>query len=157
MDLTAFTQFIDPGVVSWVAGVIIGGGVVMLLVVGLWKRLSAQASVISQPGAATVGVPAQQSHRRRMTGLTWMIAFTHRSVSQIVGLEMSMAILAAVLLSVLCAVAGVAMIAYQQFHTPWIALVGGGATFVLAMIIETISINALKSIRIANEALKEVE
>src|SRR5262245_12808000 len=100
------------------AVIIMGAMTVIGLLVWLLTR--------RQPAQA---VPDEQ--RRQLSGMSWTIAATHRAVSQIIGLEMSSANLAAVLLSVICAVAGTAIIVWRQYQNVFLTFVAGFATLVL--------------------------
>lgn len=148
MDLQTF---FNPSLLSLGAGLVLGAGLLFLLVkyIRAWLTDSQQSD--PQPPAST---PAP---RPTLTGLSWIIAATHRSVSQLTGLIMSFATLIAIILSVICAVVGIAIISYQQYGS--IVLTGAAslATFILALLIENTSINALKTIRLANEEITQAE
>ena len=147
---------IHPVIASVFAGLMLGAFVLVLLgkriawfIGNLWKH--SQAPQVSQPQALP---PAP---RPTLTGLSWIIAVTHRSVSQLIGLIMSFATLIAVILSIICAVAGIGIISYQQYGNLVLSLVATAATFILALLIENTSINALKTIRLANEEIAQAE
>ena len=70
---------------------------------------------------------------------------------------MSFASLIAIVLSVMCAVGGITLIVYQQYGNLLLTLAAGVATSILALLIENASINALKTIRLANEEIAQAE
>src|SRR5436309_1484919 len=139
----------NPALLSLGIGLVLGAGLLFLLVkYGIeWLTGSAQSS----PQAA------QAVTRPRLTGLSWIIALTHRAVSQLTGLVMSFATLIAIVLSIICAEVGITIISYQQYGSLVLTLSAAGATFILALLIENTSINALKTIRLANEEIAEAE
>ena len=139
-----------------VAGVLIG--VLFMVLFGsrlaAWLRPQQQAP---DPQAQTAGPIVAPAPRRSLTGLSWIIATTHRSVSQLIGLIMSFSSLVAIVLSVMSAVAGVAIIAYRAYNSFLFAGIAALLTLILATLIESLSLNALKSIRLANETIAQAE
>lgn len=152
MVLTILT---NPWAIA-VAGVLIG--VLFMILFGsrlaAWLRPSQQAP---DPQAQAVPQTSGPAPRRSLTGLSWIIATTHRSVSQLIGLIMSFSSLVAIVLSVMSAVAGVAIIAYRAYNSFLFAGIAALLTLILATLIESLSLNALKSIRLANETIAQAE
>src|SRR5216110_323740 len=147
---------INPVMTSVFAGLMIGVFVLVLFgkrIAGLIGNIWNHSQV---PGAAAQPVAAP-APRPTLTGLSWIIATTHRSVSQLIGLIMSFASLIAIVLSVICAVGGITLIVYQQYGNLTLTLAAGVATSILALLIENASINALKTIRLANEEIAQAE
>lgn len=139
-----------------IAGVLIG----VLFMVLFGNRLAGWLRPQQAPDPQVQAAPQASvvtTGRRTLAGLSWVIAVTHRSVSQLIGLVMSFASLIAIVLSVISAVAGVALISYQQYGDLVLSLIASVATLILALLIENISINALKSIRLANEEISQAE
>jgi hypothetical protein len=132
-----------------------GAAVLVGLVVLLLLGRVASSARRKQPAA----LPASQASTisSHLSGLNWMIASAHRAVAQLIGLEMSTATLLAVILSVLCAVAGLILLSWSAMHNLAVSAVAGLATLVLGVLIENISINALKNIRQASEAIRASE
>jgi hypothetical protein len=146
---------INPVIVSVFAGLMIGAFVLILFskrltgwIIGKWST----PQVAQAPAPALAPAP-----RPTLTGLSWIIATTHRSVSQLIGLIMSFASLIAIVLSVICAVGGITLIVYQQYGNLTLTLAAAVATSILALLIENASINALKTIRLANEEIAQAE
>jgi hypothetical protein len=153
MDLSILT---NPWVLAIAAGVLIG--VLFMVLFGnrlvAWLRPQQQAPDPQAQAAPQVSGPAP---RRSLAGLSWIIAMTHRSVSQLIGLVMSFSSLVAIVLSVMSAVAGVAIIAYRAYNSFLFAGIAALLTLILATLIESLSLNALKSIRLANESIAQAE
>ena len=145
----------NPWVLA-IAGVMIG--VLFMVLFGgrlaAWLRPQQQAPDPQAQAAPQVSMPVS---RRSLAGLSWVIAMTHRSVSQLIGLVMSFSSLVAIVLSVVSAVAGVAIIAYRAYNSLFFAGIAALSTLILATLIESLSLNALKSIRLANEAIAQAE
>lgn len=91
----------------------------------------------------------------KLGGMNATIAFTHRTVSQIIGLEMSSANLLAVFLSVTCAVAGAFILAFNYYQSVFIPIVAAFAMLILTVLIENITLSSLKSIRMANAEIQK--
>lgn len=118
----------------------------------LVKLFSQVAPVIPSGQSAPV---QGQSKPHRLGGMNATIAFTHRTVSQIIGLEMSAANLLAVFLSVTCAVAGAFILAYSYYQSIFIPSIAALAMFVLALLIENITLSSLKNIRLSNTEIQK--
>jgi hypothetical protein len=129
------------------------------VLVGLGALLLLGRAARSARRKHSAALPASQASTTsyQPSGLNWMIASAHRSVAQLIGLEMSTATLPAVILSVLCAVAGLILLSWSAMHNLAVSAVAGLATLVLGILIENISINALKNIRQASEAIRASE
>src|SRR5437667_1609196 len=150
-----YTLVFNPLTVSIVTGLVLGAGFLFLLVkYGIAWLIGDKQTV---PAQAPAQQQAQPSPRRTLAGLSWIIATTHRSASQLIGLVMSSASLIAIILSVICAVAGITIISYQKFNSLFFSGVAALSTLILATLIESISINALKNIRLSNEAIAQAE
>lgn len=148
--------YINPTIVSVVVGLIVAAFTLILFVKPLIQWITARQNTV--PGGAAPTQPAVLSAPRpTLAGLSWMIATSHRSNSQIVGLIMSIASLTAIVLSVISAVAGISIISYQQFGSIFFTIIAGFTTLILALLIENTSLNALKSIRLANEEIAQAE
>ena len=149
---------LNPWVLSLGAGLVLGAGLLFLLVkYGIaWLVGDRQAAASAQAGAQ-LPPAVTTAPRRTLTGLSWTIATTHRSTSQLIGLVMSVASLVAIVLSVVAAVAGVTIISYQKFNNVFFSVIAAFSTLILSMLIESISINALKNIRLSNEAIEQAE
>ncbi|MBO0777831.1 MAG: hypothetical protein J2P37_03295, partial [Ktedonobacteraceae bacterium] len=132
------------------------GGLVGLLVLGHVWSTHRRKQHATQTGSTSPSAQATTT-TYQLSGLNWMIASTHRSVAQIIGLEMSTATLLAVILSVLCAVAGLVLLSWSAMHNLAVSAVAGLATLVLGVLIENISINSLKNIRQTGEAIRATE
>jgi hypothetical protein len=150
-----YALIFNPIVISIVTGLVLGAGLLFLLskyalqwLTGNGQTAPSSVQALPQGGATP---------RRTLAGLSWIIATTHSSVSKLIGLVMSFASLIAIVLSVICAVAGIAIISYQKYGSLVLSLTAAFATLILATIIENISINALKSIRLANEEIAQAE
>lgn len=115
----------NPWILSLGVGFVLGAGLLFLLVkyVIRWLTESKQSN------------PQAVAPRPGLTGLSWIIATTHRSVSQVTGLIMSFATLIAIILSVICAIVGIAIISYQQYGSLVLTLAASLATFILALLI----------------------
>lgn len=139
----------------------IAGAIIILLlvlaVVALVRRPLASLVAKVMPVVPSVQVPAQVPAMAppKLGGMNAAIAFTHRTVSQIIGLEMSSANLLAVFLSVTCAVAGAFILAYTYYQSPFIPGIAALAMLVLAILIENITLSSLKSIRLANAEIQK--
>jgi hypothetical protein len=148
VDFQTFFDSFNITVLLLGAGMALGLGLLFLVV--KWLIGDKQATP-AQSGAGSAPT------RGRLTGLSWVIATTHRSTSQTIGLIMSFASLIAIVLSVICAVAGVTIIAYERYGNLALSAIAALATLILAVIIESISINSLKNIRLSNEAISLAE
>src|SRR5947207_5487935 len=116
---------INPIMTSVFAGLMIGAFVLILL----GKRLAWLIHKIWNHSPVPVAPQAvAPAPRPTLTGLSWIIATTHRSVSQLIGLIMSFASLIAIVLSVICAVGGITLIVYQQYGNLTLTLAAGVAT-----------------------------
>lgn len=145
-------SYINPVIVSVFAGLIVGAFVLLLFGKRLvaWIKQGGNSQGSAQPSVSPAPRPT-------MAGLSLVIATAHRSTSQFIGLIMSFASLIAIMLSVICAVAGISIISYQKFGSLLFTGIAGLATLILAAIIENISLNALKNIRLSSERITQAE
>lgn len=142
---------------------IVGAVIILLLVwavVAIVRRPFAALVAKVMPVAPSTQVPTQPAQNLdvdppKLGGMNAAIAFTHRTVSQIIGLEMSSANLLAVFLSVTCAVAGAFILAYTYYQSFFVPGIAALAMLVLAILIENITLSSLKSIRLANVEIQK--
>ena len=151
-------SYMNPGIVSIAAGIVIGAVVLILFIRPLIQWIAARWGTQPVPATAAAQAPAVvPAPRPGLAGMGWMIATSHRSTSQLIGLIMSFASLIAIVLSVVSAVAGISILSYQQFGSIGWTIIAAFATLILAVLIENTSLNALKSIRLANEEIAQAE
>src|SRR5579883_2174999 len=95
--------------------------------------------------------------KRSRTVNLW-IARSHQLAGQIVGMQLSIANVLALVVSAASVVAGATLLAVQQFPTAWpLWLAAAGIGTGLAFLIEGLTLSALIRMRVAGREIREIE
>lgn len=96
--------------------------------------------------------------RKKNRNLNLAIAKSHQLAGQLVGMQLSIANVLALVVSAASVVAGATMLAVQQFPSGWpLWIAAAGIGIGLAVLIEGLTLSALIRIRVAGRTIREIE